>query len=66
MTYVIEEDEKSMSGLININFMTRNVIDVAVASDAALHVKASRSPTTRFINDATIRALLIETEWAYR
>jgi hypothetical protein len=41
MTYVIEEDEKSISGLVNINFMTRNVIDVAVASDAALRVKAS-------------------------
>jgi uncharacterized membrane protein YciS (DUF1049 family) len=49
MTYVIEEDEKSISGLVNINFMTRNVIDVAVASDAALRVKASRSPTTQFI-----------------
>jgi hypothetical protein len=62
MTKLIEEEKKSMSGLDNINLVSRNVIDVAVASDAALRVKASRSPTTQLINDATIRTLLIEAE----
>ena len=41
--------EGSMSGLNNINLVSRNVIDIAVGSDAALRVQASRLPATRFI-----------------
>jgi hypothetical protein len=60
------EMKELMSGLNNINLVSRNVIDIAVASDAALRVQASRSPTTQFMNDATIRTLLTVAEWGYR